>query len=251
MRIAVAGGTGTAGRHAVAAAEAAGHEVRVVSRSLGIDVHSGAGLAEALEGVEAIIDATKPETLAPARALEFFRATAGNLQRDGAAQGVGHIVTLSIVGIEKVPGFGFYEAQLERERTTRDGPVGVTIMRATQFHEFPAQMIARSRLGNRASIYDMRSQPVAARTVGQVLAELATGEPAGRASDLAGPHPARLVELAQAFVDHRGVDLTIEPDTESMAGAPPDALLPGPGARLEGPSYQQWLDGEDAAALTI
>lgn len=251
MRIAVAGGTGTAGRHAVAAARAAGHEVRVLSRSRGVDVFTGAGLAAALQGVEAIIDATKPETLAPERAIEFFRTAAGNLQGDGAAAGVRHIVTLSIVGIEKVPGFGFYEAQLERERAIQRGPVPVTIMRATQFHEFPAQMIARSRWGSRASIFDMRSQPVAARTVGEVLAELAAGEPVGRAPDLAGPHPARLVELARAFVEHRGVDLTIEPDSEAMAGAPPDALLPGPGARLEGPSFEQWLEGEDAAALTI
>src|SRR5579875_774968 len=49
----VARGIGTAGRHAVGAAEAGGHEVRVLSRSRGIDVYSGAGLAEALEGVEA------------------------------------------------------------------------------------------------------------------------------------------------------------------------------------------------------
>jgi uncharacterized protein YbjT (DUF2867 family) len=251
MRIAIAGGTGTAGRHAVVAAEAAGHEVRVLSRSREVDVYSGKGLAQALEGVEAIVDATKPDVLDPARAVEFFGTAAANLQREAEAQGVRHIVTLSIVGIERVPGFGFYEAQLSRERVTRAGPVAVTIMRATQFHEFPGQMIARSRRGGHARIYDMRSQPVAARTVGHVLAELAAGEPAGRAPDLAGPRAERLVDLARAFVAHRGAELTVEPDTESMASAPPDALLPGPGARLEGPSFEEWLDGDDAAALTI
>ena len=38
MRIAVAGGTGVVGRHAVEAARAAGHEVVVLSRSSGADV---------------------------------------------------------------------------------------------------------------------------------------------------------------------------------------------------------------------
>jgi uncharacterized protein YbjT (DUF2867 family) len=250
MRIAIAGGTGTVGRHAVAAAEAEGHEVRVISRSRGVDARNGDGLAGALDGVNAIIDATKSETLEEGPATEFFEAVAGNLQREGAARGTAHIVTLSIVGIENVP-FAFYRAQLARERAAAAGPVPSTIMRATQFHEFPAQMIARSRQGDRARIYDVQVQTVAARTVGQVLVELATGRPAGRAPDLAGPHPARVVELARAFASHKGADLTIEPDTESMASAPPDGLLPGPGARLEGPSFAEWLDGEDAAALTI
>jgi uncharacterized protein YbjT (DUF2867 family) len=251
VRIAVAGGTGTAGRHAAAAAEAAGHEVRVLSRSRGVDLLSGAGLPEALDGVDAVIDAAKPETLEAGHAVDFFRTAAGNLQREAAARGVRHLVTLSIVGIDRASSFGFYRAQLERERTIREGAVPVTIMRATQFHEFPAQMIARTRRGESASIYDMRSQPVAARTVGHVLAELAAGEPLGRAPDLGGPRLERLVELARTFVERRGGGLRIEPDTESMAGVPADALLPGPGARLEGPGFSEWLESEDAAALTL
>jgi hypothetical protein len=98
---------------------------------------------------------------------------------------------------------------------------------------------------------DVEVQTVAARTVGEVLVELAASAPARRAPDLAGPHPARLVDLAQAFADHREAGLTIEPDTESMAGAPPDALLPEPGVRLDGPGFEQWLTGQDAAALAL
>jgi uncharacterized protein YbjT (DUF2867 family) len=139
MRIAVAGGTGTAGRHAVVAAEAAGHDVRVLSRSSGVDVYSGTGLAQGLSGVESIVDAIKPETLEPERPIEFFRTAASNLQREGGTQGVRHIVT-SIVGIERVPGFGFYNAQLERERAIRGGLVRSRSC-ATQFHEFPAHFV--------------------------------------------------------------------------------------------------------------
>ena len=42
MRIAVAGGTGTAGRYVVAHAQKAGHEVVVLSRPHGADVCSSA-----------------------------------------------------------------------------------------------------------------------------------------------------------------------------------------------------------------
>ena len=51
MKIAIAGGTGVVGRHAVRAAQAQGHAVVVLSRSEGTDVLSGAGLEERLVGV--------------------------------------------------------------------------------------------------------------------------------------------------------------------------------------------------------
>ena len=57
--------------------------------------------------------------------------------------------------------------------------------------------------------------------------------------------------MREAFADHREAGLTIEPDTESMAGVAPDALLPEPGARLDGPGFEQWLTGKDAAALAL
>ncbi|MHB1212687.1 MAG: NAD-dependent epimerase/dehydratase family protein, partial [Candidatus Nanopelagicales bacterium] len=44
MRIAVAGGTGTAGRYVVDAAVAAGHEVVVLSRAAGVDLTRDGGL---------------------------------------------------------------------------------------------------------------------------------------------------------------------------------------------------------------
>ena len=56
-RIAVAGATGRVGRHVVDVLEAQGHEVVAMSRSTGVDLISGGGLAEALDGVEAIVDA--------------------------------------------------------------------------------------------------------------------------------------------------------------------------------------------------
>jgi nucleoside-diphosphate-sugar epimerase len=51
-KIAVAGATGTVGRHVVDMLEAEGHDVVGMSRSLGVDVVSGDGLAEALRRAE-------------------------------------------------------------------------------------------------------------------------------------------------------------------------------------------------------
>jgi len=43
----------------------------------------------------------------------------------------------------------------------------------------------------------------------------------------------------------------VNADAESVAGIPPGALLPGKDARVQGPAYEEWLAGEDAAALPI
>lgn len=89
-------------------------------------------------------------------------------------------MTLSIVGIEKTS-FGYYAAKLEHERAAASGPVPSTVMRATQFHELPAQLIAITCHDSQARVLDMRPvQTVVARTVAQVLLE---GRPGGPDAD--------------------------------------------------------------------
>lgn len=79
MRMAVAGGTGTVGRHVVAAAEAAGHEVVVLSRSGGVDLRRTEGLVEALSGVEAVVDTANVTRTRRRAAAERFTQITGNL----------------------------------------------------------------------------------------------------------------------------------------------------------------------------
>ncbi len=56
MRIAVAGATGVVGRHVVDEVRRAGHDPVPMARALGVDVVTGEGLAEALRGVDVVID---------------------------------------------------------------------------------------------------------------------------------------------------------------------------------------------------
>lgn len=247
MRIAVAGGTGIVGHYAVEAARHAGHDVVVLTRSQGVDVRAGLGLAEALDGVDTVIDATNAGTSEQEPATEFFTASVANLQRVGEQRGVRHLVVLSIVGIDRVP-TGYYAAKLAHERAALAGPVPVTILRATQFHEFAAQMIAWNRDGSVARIPNLHIQPVAARTVGHALAELAAGAPRGRVPDLAGPEQADLATLARRLAEHSRLDVEVEAlDPQVPAGA----LIPGDGARIEGPTFEQWLTSDDAANLSV
>lgn len=250
MHLAVAGATGTVGAHAVEAAQRRGHDVVCLSRSHGTDLFTGDGLADALTGVDVIVDVAQAPSLEEGQAADFFRTVAANLHHVGAQAGVQHLVTLSIVGIDQSE-FGYYKAKKAHEQAAADGTVPSTIQRATQFHEFPAQMLAMSRSGDTASVPDVRVRTIAARTLADILVDVAEQRPGGRASDLAGPQEANLVDLARAFVAKRGQDLKVVADTETMASVPDGGLLPGPGARIEGPTFEQWLDSDAAAALPL
>lgn len=246
MRIAVAGGTGLVGTFTVEAAREAGHEVVVMSRSTGVDTRTGAGLAAALAGVEVVIDTTNPGTTDEAEATGFFTESTKNLQREGAAQGVRRLIVLSIVGIDDAPS-GYYAAKVAQEKAALAGPVPATILRATQFHEFAAQMIAWNRDGGVARIPNLHVQPVAARAVGRVLAGLVAEASLGsRVPDLAGPEQADLAALAGRVAERFDLGVTVE---AAPAGMPSDALVPHGEAHIEGPTFEEWLSGADAAAI--
>ena len=249
MRIAVAGGTGMVGKYVVEAVTGAGHEAVVLSRSRGVDLRTNGGLASALDGVEVIIDAANPDSITGAKATAFFTDVTTRLQSVGSAQGVSRLVTLSIVGIDRVPGYGYYRAKLAQEAAATAGPVSVTIVRATQFHEFPAQILSRARFGPLAAMPVMRVQPVAARAVGQCLMEAAVEPPQDRMIEVAGPQPEDLVTMARRLVRTQGRRIAVLPIVvpgrggRAMRGG---QLLATPTTTLVGPTFADWLISDDA-----
>ena len=201
MKIAVAGGTGVAGRWAVEAVRADGHEAIVIARSIGSDLVTGDGLDVALAGVDAVIDTTNVASSGKRRSSEFFEATARTLMRTTAAAGVRHIVVLSIIGIDRVP-YGYYQAKLRQEEVLRESPVPVSILRAAQFHEFAGQYLA-TMPGPVVFVPRWRAQPVAAREVGAALVRIAAGDPVAM-SELAGPREEIMADMIRQVVRARG-----------------------------------------------
>ena len=86
-KIAVAGATERVG-HVVDVLEAQGHDVVPISRSSGVDVITREGLAEALAGVECVIDAATQPLSDQDAATAFFTTAASNLQEVGEEAGV-------------------------------------------------------------------------------------------------------------------------------------------------------------------
>ena len=249
--IAVTGATGRLGAHLVEILEQRGHRVIPIARSKGVDVVSGEGLDEALAGADLIIDAATGPSPDQEQATAFFSASARNLQRAGAAGGAQRIVLVSIIGIEKFQG-GYNAAKLVQEQTLLEGPLPVRIVRAAQFHEFVEPLVGWMTQDGVAHLPDMRTQLVAARDVAEAVADAAE-EPEienGRITEVAGPRAERLAEVAAALFASRGDATEIressggplgqsgDPDTAAYAEG---AALPNPGAKLAGPSFEEWL----------
>lgn len=243
MRIAVAGGTGVVGRHIVEALRTAGHDAVVLSRAAGVDLVTGRGLDAALHGADAVIDVASIASLKAHESIEFFTAATGNLVAAAADAGVGHVVLLSIVGIDRIP-YDYYAGKVAQEKVIEASRVPWTILRATQFHEFAQQMFARAKVGPLHLAPNARTQPVAAAEVGARLAALAAAEPRGRARDFAGPREERLADMIRAFArseGYRGWIPALDVPGPQMAGMRAGHALPGPDAELGKQTFDEWL----------
>ncbi|HVW81781.1 MAG TPA: NAD(P)H-binding protein [Mycobacteriales bacterium] len=250
MRVAVVGGTGVVGRHTVEALRAAGHEAVVIARSAGVDVASGRGLDAALAGAKAVIDVGNIATVRRSAAEAFFDKATRNLLDAGAKAGVEHLVVLSIVGCDRVD-LGYYFGKRRQEELVLAGPLPFTILRATQFHEFPGQLIDRTPpVPVPVNVVPrMRSQPIAAREVGTALARIVGEAPAGRAPDLAGPEVHEMPDLVRMVMRARGSRKAVI--GVRLPGATGKALAHGgllPDA--EGPrgreTFAEWLAAQPA-----
>lgn len=243
MRIAVAGATGTLGRHVVDAIGVAGHEVASISRSTGADVVTGMGLVDALRGASAVIDASSTSSTSTKASVDFFATATRNLLAAEREADVPHHVAISIVGAAKVNA-NYYAGKAVQEEIVMAGQGGWSMLRTTQFHEFAMQLITHGRVGPFQVVPMMRSQPVAAAEVAAALVSIAVGEPRGLAPDLAGPREERMADLVRrqlAAQGRRRPVMEIPIPGAWGRGMRDGSLLPGAGAHLEGQTFDEWL----------
>jgi len=253
--MAVTGATGRVGAPLVEILEQRGHDVVAISRSNGVDVVSGEGLDEALAGVDTIIDAATGNSPDEEAATDFFTTSARNLQRAAAAAGAGRIVLVSIIGIDRFRG-GYNAAKLAQERTLLEGPLPVRIVRAAQFHEFVDDLVSWTIQDGVAHVPEMQTQLVAARVVAEALADAAE-EPEvrnGTITEVAGPRTETLAGAAAMLFASRGDATEIregrragDPDAETYAQG---GVLPNPGAKLAGPTFEEWLASNTVPSTT-
>jgi uncharacterized protein YbjT (DUF2867 family) len=240
QKIAVLGATGRIGTHIADVLRERGVEAVPMSRSTGVDVITGEGLD--LAGIDIVIDATTGPSPDEAEATQFFTTSARNLQAAASKAGVQWIVAISIVGIDAFTG-GYNAAKKAQEAALREGPVPVRIVRVTQFHEFVDALMQWGRQGDTIYVWGMRTQLVAARAAAEVVVDVALADDAPALTNVGGPRPEELLEVARLKAAHDGENVSVE-----EAPAPADAelykqgaALPGEGALLVGPTYEEWL----------
>ncbi|MER6405404.1 NAD(P)H-binding protein [Streptomyces viridosporus] len=199
--ILVTGGTGTLGRLVTERLRADGHEVRVLSRSsrpYAVDLREGgSGLDAAVQGVETIVHCASSPRGGDERA-------ARNLIAAARRAGVGHLVYISIVGVDRVP-FGYYRTKHAVERLVEESGLGWTVLRATQFHDLVLTLLqGLSRSPVVPLPARVKDQPIDVAEVAARLVELVQGGPAGRVEDMGGPEVRTFDSLARAYLKATG-----------------------------------------------
>ena len=213
MEVLVVGGTGGLGRLVVQDLAARGHRVRVLSRQNaprtstgpGVvcpgDLVSGEGVAAALDGVDAVVN-----TVNAVRGSERVMVDGGRRLLDEAARArVGHVVGIGIVGADIIaPWVPYYRVKVAEEAVLREGVVPWSLLRATQFHDFLAGMIAGLARLPVLPAPAIRFQPVDRAEVAAALADAVGAGPNGRLPDVAGPQDLPLIDFAQMWLRAQG-----------------------------------------------
>jgi uncharacterized protein YbjT (DUF2867 family) len=242
VRIAVIGGTGLIGSQVVKILNASGHEAVPHSPSTGLDLITGQGLPEALDGADVVVNMTNSPTNDDASPA-FFHTTMDNMLTAAKAAGVDHAVILSIVGAGQVPSRVYYRAKVLQEDILKTGPVPYSIVRATQFFEFIDTVLSETADENTVRLPATLVQPIAAADVAQAVADVSVGTPLQGTRNIAGPEVFALDELGRftlaAHDDHRRV--ITDADAGIFAAAPRDALIAKDGAVIAKTTYREWL----------
>lgn len=209
MKIVVVGGTGLIGAALLSKLQDQGHQAIAASRSTGVDITTGQGLSQVLQGADIVIDASNSRSDDAIEMLEFFRQAGRVLLEAGKRAGVKHHVTLSMLGADRLSLSGFFLAKLTQENLVRVSGLNYTILRSAPFFETIYGIASDADDGKELRLPPLPMQPVAAGDVAQALADAALSAPVNTILEVAGPETFRLTDLAlemlTAFEDPRQV----------------------------------------------
>jgi uncharacterized protein YbjT (DUF2867 family) len=244
MKIVVVGGTGLVGAALLGKLRERGHQAFAASRSTGVDITTGEGLSEALEGAEIVIDTSNTSSDDPIEMLEFFRHS-GRVLLDGVKRaGVKHHVTLSMLGADRLSLSGFFLAKLMQENQVRISGLNYTILRSAPFFETIYGIATDADDGTALRLPPMPMQPIAADDVALALADAALSPPVNTILEVTGPETFALTDLAleilTAFEDSRQVT----PDPRALyfgAEVGPEKLVAETPWRVAPTRFDDWL----------
>jgi uncharacterized protein YbjT (DUF2867 family) len=204
MKITVVGASGLIGTKVVELLTSEGNDVVASSRSSGVDVLTGDGLADALAGADALVDVTNSPSFEDGPVMEFFTTSATNLVDAARRAGVGHYVALSIVGVDGLPESGYFRAKVAQERIITESSIPYSIVRATQFAEFADAITESMTVANEVRVPDALIQPIPADQVAAAVARAAAGKPLNGILNIGGPQKITFEQMARDALARKG-----------------------------------------------
>lgn len=216
----VTGGTGNLGVELVPRLVQKGYAVRVLSRrqqpsvAAGArvvrgDLTTGAGISEAVAGVDVIVHCASGTGTAQGLLYRSARRTdveATQRLLDAAKTGGGqpYVVFISIVGVDRIP-LGYYRAKHETEQVIGASGLPYTILRTTQWHSLAWELSARlARFPVMILPKGFRSQLLAPAEVADRMVFLVERGPAGMVSPLGGPEVLTIHDIARGYLRATG-----------------------------------------------
>jgi len=241
MRIVVIGGNGYIGTRLSGVLRAANHEVVAVSPTSGV---KGEGLVEVLAGADALVDVADPPSLDAPAVLDFVLALSRDLLAAGALARVKHVV-LSMVGVDRVEGRGYFLAKAEQEELVRRSSIPYTIVRSTQSFEAIDRVLQIGVRNNAAVRLPVALvQPVAADDLAGILADIASAPPKNGTVEVAGPEVIHLHEIARLILGGREVPRHVTSSARARylgALLGYESLMPGPDPLIGSTRLRDWL----------
>ncbi|KHL01553.1 SDR family oxidoreductase [Sinomonas humi] len=256
--LAVAGGTGHAGSAVVREALSRGYEVRSFSRHFppkaaaveGVDyvladAATGEGLAAALDGAVAVVDALEVRGRAAQRA---FPEAGRRLLAAAYGSGLQRAVMLSIAQCDQVS-FGYYRSKVAKEQAYDGAKLPTVVVRAAQFHSLLAEVFAYgSRLHVVPSLPGAQMQPIDTADVARALVDAAVEEssPDHLRRTVSGPETKLVRDFAEEWKAAVGstariLDLPVPVPYFS------EGRNLAPGTAYGTTTFAQWLEGRRGA----
>lgn len=248
----VTGGTGAIGSEVVRELLRSGVPAKVLTRTAGRalpgadeivgDLITGAGLADALADVQAVVHCASNPTNTQDVDIEGTR----RLCRAIAEQNpTARLVHVSIVGCWDNP-LPYYRAKAAAETVVTSSGLTHVVARATQIHELVHRIVHGQVGGFGLGMRGLRFAPIESKWFGAQLVDLALEEtPATAQREYAGPEvlTARDLAVLTAHIEGRKAphQLRLPAVGGIMRRLAEGSNLPGPDAVRGGCTYAQWL----------
>lgn len=244
MKIVIIGGTGLIGSQIVNQLQQSGHEVVAASPSNGVNILTGEGLKEILQGAQVVVDVSNSPSFEDTAVMNFFKTANENLLPAEKAVGVQHHIALSVVGTQKLQASGYFRAKQVQEDMIKTSGIPYTIVHATQFFEFAGGIVQMSMADGKVILPAANIQPIASKDVATFMAKTVLAQPANQILEIGGPEKYDMTAWIKQYLQatHKSYEVTSDAQAPySGALLTADTLVPENAVSLGETHYTSWI----------